>query len=794
MSGEVEKLSGKLGIDTTDFKTALSAANRELRVLESGFKAGAAALGDWTQSATGLEARAKSLTSQIDIQKLKVEALRAEQQRLAQENGENSRAAQDAEIKLNKETEQLNKMELELQDTTTSLDEMKQGTDNAGESVNDMGDKAEESGRQLITLEGVMSAVGAAAEAIVAVIAAVGAAALAAAAGIADLVLKSTEAASEINDMSVKTGISTTKLQEYKYAAGQMGVSLDTITGSQAKLIRSMASASDGTGEQAKAFAALGIKVTDASGKLRDSNVIFEEAIDALGKVQNPAERDALAMTLFGKSAQELNPLIKAGASGMAQYASEAHKMGAVVSEETIAKFDQFGDTLDGLKSGLQGVGMTIAAAFLPGFQSLATQAQGYLQQLVQIVNGANGDIGKMMQGIGGLIGKVATDLARQAPQMLDAGMALLKSLLDAITQSLPTILPAGSAIIGSLVNFIAQNLPTLLTSGLDILLMLVNAIIKNLPMIVEAAVKAIVALVQGLTKAAPQLIPAIVEAVQLIANILIENLPLLVDAAMQLMLAIVDGIVAALPTLQKEGGEEMIKKLAEAIIQSLPIILEVGAQILIELAKGLISMIDPQILKVSTTFLQNLLVQAALWVIRAYQIGVEIVTSIADGLADIYQTGVNFVIGLGNGIESYASWIIDKVATLATNIGNGLASMATSAYNWGVSFVQQIWQGVDDNVDWLLGQVGGFAQDVIDACKNILFGGANFRANGFTSGLQQSLNAATQALQAQIQLTSAQTGGVSTVSAEHYAFYGPTYVSGQSARTIGKQMKGRRY
>jgi len=55
MGEAAEKLSGKLGIDTTDFKTGLSSANRELRVLESGFKASAASLGDWTQSATGLD-------------------------------------------------------------------------------------------------------------------------------------------------------------------------------------------------------------------------------------------------------------------------------------------------------------------------------------------------------------------------------------------------------------------------------------------------------------------------------------------------------------------------------------------------------------------------------------------------------------------------------------------------------------------------------------------------------------------------------------------------------------------
>jgi hypothetical protein len=54
-------LSGKVGLDTTDFKTAIAGMNREIRVIESGFKATAAALGDWGKSASGLEMRIKGI-------------------------------------------------------------------------------------------------------------------------------------------------------------------------------------------------------------------------------------------------------------------------------------------------------------------------------------------------------------------------------------------------------------------------------------------------------------------------------------------------------------------------------------------------------------------------------------------------------------------------------------------------------------------------------------------------------------------------------------------------------------
>ncbi len=104
-----EDLRSKLGLDTTDFKTQISTINREIRVLESGFRASAAGLGDWGNKSSGLEMRIKSLNGQFDLQQLKVKALEEEYKRIAAEKGANSQASQNLQIKLNQETEKLGK-------------------------------------------------------------------------------------------------------------------------------------------------------------------------------------------------------------------------------------------------------------------------------------------------------------------------------------------------------------------------------------------------------------------------------------------------------------------------------------------------------------------------------------------------------------------------------------------------------------------------------------------------------------------------------------------------------------
>jgi phage-related protein len=671
MTDEVEKLSGKLGIDTTDFKTAIGAANREIRVLESSFKASAASLNDWTRDASGLEARVKTLTGQIDIQKLKVEALRAEHQRLVEANGENSRAAQDAEIKLNKETETLNKMTLELSDTNTSLDEMKKGEEEAGSAAQAMGEDVEESGSKVETFKSILGGAGQVTKGFITGVLAVATAAITAVAALGGLGLNAASTAEGIADLSNQTGISATRIQEMKYAGEILGTSLDTITGANARLIRSMAGAQDQSesyaekiaeaaragkdiedielGDGAKAFETLGVAVTDVNGNLRDNQTVFAETIDALGRIENPAERDALAMQIFGKSAQELNPLIKAGADEMARLSEEAHTMGAVLSEEDVAAGAAFQDQLDGLKMGFQGVLAQIGLAFIPGLSGIADQAKGYLGELVGVVQGSGGDVGAIADGLGGLLGRIVTDLAAQAPQMLQVGLGLIQSIIGSITGALPTLLPAATSLLTSLIQFIVSNLPLLIGAGVPILLALVDAIVTNLPMLIDAALQAIIALANGLSESLPTLIPAIVEAVILIVNTLVENVPMLVDAALALILGLAEGLVAAIPILIP-AIPQIVQAIFTALVAALPMIGQAAVKLLQTLAGGIVANLP-------------LIGSSA----------VQLVDALVRGINNLYSSltsvGANIVKSVWDGIVANAGWFFDQIGSFFTDI-----------------------------------------------------------------------------------------------------------------------------
>ena len=112
-----------------------------------------------------------------------------------------------------------------------------------------------------------------------------------------------------------------------------------------------MKAVQDGTKLSVEAYEKLGVEVMNADGSLRDSDTVYWEVIDALGKMENETQRDALAMKIFGKSAQELNPLIKGGADTLKQMGDQAQQLGIILDQETLDKANAFNDQIDLLKA-----------------------------------------------------------------------------------------------------------------------------------------------------------------------------------------------------------------------------------------------------------------------------------------------------------------------------------------------------------------------------------------------------------------------------------------------------------
>jgi len=756
-------LGAKPVVDTSEFKSGLAAMNADLRVLESGFKASTASMGNWAQTGTGLETRIKSLNSQMEIQRQKVALLKSEYERIKATKGEDAAATKNAEVAYNKSVETLGKMESELGQTETALTEMTTETKKSGDAAVQTGDK-------WAGLKNVLGGVAVVAKATVAVIVGLIAAVAAVAVAIGGLVFTAAKAGGALVDMSAQTGISTTRLQEMAYIGSQVGVSLDTIAGAQARLTRSMAAAAEGTGAQAEAFKALDVAVTNADGSLRSQQDVMADTFAALNRVENAAERDALAMALFGRSALELNPLIKLSAEEMAKMTEEAYQFGAVVSDKDVAALDEFGDMLDGMKLGLQGTLATLATVFLPGFQVVFSTLGGYLKEFSTIVSAfssGEGGIQQLSSSLTGLVAKIATDLAAAAPQMMEAGLGIVMGILNAIMSALPSLLTAATSILTTLINFIVTALPIIIPMGIQMIMTLINAILTNLPMLVNAALQAVIALANGLAAALPTLIPAIVQAMILIVQTLIENIPLLVDAALALILGLVQGLVAAIPILIP-AIPKIVQAIVVALVAAVPMILQAAGQLISTLITGLISAV-PQILQAAWQIILILataliggapdmgaaagqmmsslaagltaavpkILQAAGQLIKSLVSGLikgitqiaaaagqlikTLISGLLSGIAQIAQAAGQMIQTLVSGLLNGISLIASAGMELIDALINAIGSMMGAIMDIGRAIVEGVWQGIQNAADWFYDMIYNFFAGMIDTVLGLL-------------------------------------------------------------------------
>lgn len=187
-----------------------------------------------------------------------------------------------------------------------------------------------------------------------------------------DSAVESAGYADDILTLSRQFGMSTDSLQEFQYMAGLTDTDLSTITGSMSKLTKSMGEMAK-SGEASDAMKRLGVNIYDANGQLKAADEVFLEVIDRLGMMESGTQRDALAMEIFGKSAQELNPLIETGRAGIEAYAQEAHDMGAVLDQDALGSLGEMNDSFDRLEQAGIALKNTIGVMLAPAITAVTT-------------------------------------------------------------------------------------------------------------------------------------------------------------------------------------------------------------------------------------------------------------------------------------------------------------------------------------------------------------------------------------------------------------------------------------
>lgn len=411
MANRVKGITIEINGDTTGLSKSLSGINKEINSTKSELKDIERLLKLDPSNVELLEQKQKNLAKQIDLTSQKLKALKeAEKQAQMQfEKGDISEQQYNAlkreiiatETSLNRLEESAKEsgdaIENASKNGAKALKELKENAEKSESAIGKIGSKANEAGQKLKTLS--------AAGAVVA-------------AGVGALAVNSAKSADELNTLAKQTGMSAESLQKFAYATDLIDVEQETLVDALKNVTQRMGEVKAESKEVTETFKKLGVRVTDSGGKLRDSESVFYDTIDALSKIKNTTERDALAMKVFGESAQRLNPLIMGGADALKKMGDEAERAGLIMSQDTLDAANKFNDELDVMKAKAK-------ASFGALGAELAIELLPLMEKLSDVLSVVLGWISKIDPSVLVVIAGVASLIAVISPLLILIGQTV---------------------------------------------------------------------------------------------------------------------------------------------------------------------------------------------------------------------------------------------------------------------------------------------------------------------------------------------------------------------------------
>lgn len=182
--------------------------------------------------------------------------------------------------------------------------------------------------------------------------------------------------ADKLLDLSDITGLTTDTLQEYEAVSRVAWVSQDVFAKAVSGLSRRFTQMEDENSKTSQAMQQLGIDVRDTNGDIKDMDTILMQSIDALGMVENELERNALANEVFGKSYEDLIPIMSLWGDEIERVRQEAREMWLIMDRDALEAANNFRIAQENLRATMGAVSNQIGLAFIPILEKVIEAVQ----------------------------------------------------------------------------------------------------------------------------------------------------------------------------------------------------------------------------------------------------------------------------------------------------------------------------------------------------------------------------------------------------------------------------------
>lgn len=525
--------------------------------------------------------------------------------------------------------------------------------------MKELGDETEDTGKDMEKTEKQSSKFGEAlknglatgAKVAAAAIAAMATAAVATAAKLVDLTGDTAEYGDNVDKMSQKLGMSAEAYQEWDFIMQHAGSDIDKMSTSMKKLADAV---QEPTKESAAAFERLGISIEDAKNMSQED--LFKTTITALQGLESGTERTALANDLLGKSAMDLGALLNTSAEETEAMRQQVHDLGGVMSDEAVKASAAYQDSLQNMKTAIQGVGRSVSGNFMPSITKIMDGISMLASGNDEAVETLEAGFDDFVQNVEGVADKIA-----------EVAETILPIIVDALVRNLPKLLEAAMRIISTLAKSLLDNLPLIIDAAGKIILDLAKGLIQALPQIISVGLEVITKLAQGIADALPDLIPVAIQSIMTIAKTLTnpQNLMPLINAAFDIITALINGLLSEESlNAMIDALPEIVENIVNILIDSIDLLLDAAVKIIEALCDYFF---EPENLAkiVKATF--EILVKiaegiiAAVWKVgeAAYEIIGKLVGTLSECWDQLKQAGRDILDNIMDGaVEKWNDWV----------------------------------------------------------------------------------------------------------------------------------------
>lgn len=198
-----------------------------------------------------------------------------------------------------------------------------------------------------------------------------------------ELTNQTAEYGDNIDKMSQKLGLSTEAYQKWDYVIGLAGGDIDSMSAGFKTMTNALADAQNGTQSAIDKFSALGISIEDINSL--DSEQMFEKVIASLQNMDDQTQKAAAANDLFGKSGQNLMPLLNQTNEETQKLIDTTSELGLVMSEDAVEASAHFKDTQTTIQAAMDATTRSLGESMMPYFQKFLDWVLEHMPEIQNI-------------------------------------------------------------------------------------------------------------------------------------------------------------------------------------------------------------------------------------------------------------------------------------------------------------------------------------------------------------------------------------------------------------------------